>query len=464
MRRNGFAPASCSAALALLANGMQVPHHLHAATPLPTFRQTLHNDGDMRYTAEIHVGGQKLRGMLDTGSFEVMVFSKDCNKCGKKAELYDDASSATFQPGEGKSIYEFGSGKVSSYQAFDTVEIGPFKSRNQTFWKVVDTDIPLADWNMQAIVGVGPPGSAIKMDSASQTASKEPKAPAHEKEAHVKSKKGAIIHGVTIGDEDLTYSEQVLATVPSGTDHGDAVSICDQFGVRTVSVCLGDAPGSSGYFVWNDPAPTADSQLFTPLTVAGDIHWVVRMTSVKLPLQSQSDTQEIACEDGCAAVLDSGTSWIAAPPDVFLRVQAIVDSLEEEDDECSGLSDLPDFEFKLDGHSFRLPADAIIGRSDTGRGCRPLIMSSNIDTQLGKMWILGMPFFRKYYTSFSYQSRGGHMRKSIFVALAHNSCRLDSSSNLIAHRRAPVLRQQDSKKVQAPWWLPKAQALKSIKV
>eukprot|EP00401_Gymnodinium_catenatum_P023410 CAMPEP_0117489388 /NCGR_PEP_ID=MMETSP0784-20121206/17008_1 /TAXON_ID=39447 /ORGANISM="" /LENGTH=92 /DNA_ID=CAMNT_0005284111 /DNA_START=92 /DNA_END=367 /DNA_ORIENTATION=+ len=38
-------------------------------------RQLLHNDQDMLYTAAMTVGGQEMEGVLDTGSFELLVFS-----------------------------------------------------------------------------------------------------------------------------------------------------------------------------------------------------------------------------------------------------------------------------------------------------------------------------------------------------------------------------------------------------
>jgi len=47
-------------------------------------------------------------------------------------------------------------------------------------------------------------------------------------------------------------------------------------------------------------------------------------------------------------------------------------------------------------------------------------MESYAETSLGPLWILGMPFFRKYYTSFNVGR--SHSDRSLFVAHASNDC------------------------------------------
>merc|ERR1740138_816877 len=80
----------------------------------------------------------------------------------------------------------------------------------------------------------------------------------------------------------------------------------------------------------------------------------------------------LGCKDGCGAVVDTGTSLIAAPPDVIARVEQEMLKLDED---CSNLGELPDLVFNLGGREFSLPPDAYIGRvEDAGKpGLRDLL-------------------------------------------------------------------------------------------
>merc|ERR1719277_1715117 len=58
-----------------------------------------------------------------------------------------------------------------------------------------------------------------------------------------------------------------------------------------------------------------------------------------------------------------------------------------------------------------------------GRTCELLIGKIDVETQVGPMWILGMPFFREYYTTFSL---GSNLRdktaRKVYVAQADGDC------------------------------------------
>merc|ERR1719476_213284 len=51
-------------------------------------------------------------------------------------------------------------------------------------------------------------------------------------------------------------------------------------------------------------------------------------------------------------------------------------------------------------------------------GCRPLIMTMDADSQFGPLWILGMPFFRKYYTNFVFVQNIGKLSVPLATTMA----------------------------------------------
>merc|ERR1719203_1621642 len=79
---------------------------------------------------------------------------------------------------------------------------------------------------------------------------------------------------------------------------------------------------------------------------------MVKMTDVSL------GNKRIACSGGCGAVIDSGTSLIAAP---FEPYSELSNSIEDILTDCSNIGGLPELHFRLDGVPFSLPPDAYIG-------------------------------------------------------------------------------------------------------
>mmetsp|Transcript_77109 Transcript_77109/g.239588 ORF Transcript_77109/g.239588 Transcript_77109/m.239588 type:complete len:174 (-) Transcript_77109:77-598(-) len=111
-------------------------------------------------------------------------------------------------------------------------------------------------------------------------------------------------------------------------------------------------------------------------------------------------------------MLDSGTSLLAVPPAVLDSVNEAMKDLR---DDCSNLQVLPSLAFELGGARFSLPPEAyvaeIVGdvptylhlparRARREQQCQVMLMKTQSSSSAGPMWILGAPFFRKYYTTF----------------------------------------------------------------
>jgi len=425
---------------------LRVAHHQNHSRVGTPFRQPLQNLGDVQYTGEVEVGGQKLQGILDTGSFELLVLSKECQVCGDPTKLFDSAESHNFQEGDEIVQHSFGSGTTMSSRGFDTVRIGPLESKGQAFWQVFDAMMPiLEESTFGAIVGVGPPDSASKIEEQEDGGQDVPM-------AMTKMHKGQHLQ---------------MTGKPASPE---VSSVCSQFGVQTFSVCIGQQSGSHGFFVWDDAPPQRQGREFTAVEVAGEIHWAGRMTDVQMGHVEAKDSFTL-CKDGCAAVIDSGTSLIAAPSSVIQEVEEALVSLRED---CSNLGDMPDLVFELGGEKFSLPPDAYIGQIvDHGAPalkdilhfrfrsrhytCVPLFMNIDVDSQLGPMWILGLPFFRKYYTTFSFDTTSSPVKKFMSMALADDECNPADSSALLGGKRSEMQPKKiDLSQLRVPRWAEEA--------
>ncbi|CAK0882644.1 unnamed protein product [Prorocentrum cordatum] len=181
--------------------------------------------------------------------------------------------------------------------------------------------------------------------------------------------------------------------------------------------------------------------------------------------------------------------------------------------DCNRMNSLPDLHFELDGQRFSLPPDAYVGnvygssmkamgegrsaeipkmksRMALGEGnreaptrdqmsCEPALMHITMDSTLGPVWILGMPFFRKYYSVFRQPNREKNLGPSFYVAAATSDCNTANSASMEsgllggsgnAREREHELvngswahghraREVDMSKVQVPSWVHRASKL-----
>jgi hypothetical protein len=322
------------------------------------YKQTLHNYQNVQYYADFNIGGQELTGIFDTGSFELLVRSSRCGHCVHPTPPYDRKKSATYSENGTVTKHVFGSGPCVSVMGYDTVSVGPdLHSTGQAFWEITDHRIQVLDTaKFAAIVGIGP---------------------------------------------NFAYGNTEKTLLMS-------------YGVDEFSICLQKPSGSVGFLTWG---PTDDSALgagdqFTA-RVVGKHHWVTHLRNVSFAGKANGPCGE----EGCAAIIDSGTSLIAAPG---IALMALGEQIPPIAEDCSNLHELPVLEFNIDGHRFELPPQAYVMRV-TGATleaeniwdilffkpkirkldmCMPAFMQMDMMSQFGPVWILGMPFFRYYHTTF----------------------------------------------------------------
>jgi len=352
----------------------------------------LRNFQNVQYFGTFTAGDQELPVIYDTGSFDVILLSTLCTNCAQGPAMYDQKKSMTFDNGDGvMAQHVFGSGPVLSKRGMETCHVGPVSSpmvaTGMPFWQVVDHEIDVWDKysEFSGIVGLG--HSAHTPEMAGNTTSQ-------------------------------AVPERVLL---------------ERLGVDTFSICLerstGAAPG------WISFGPQVDSfrqsTAFRHIEVVGQIHWAVVMTQLTA---GGLETGYDPCSPSCAAIIDSGTSLIAAPPAVLSRLAPVFDKISKD---CSNLGDLPDITFHLGTELIILPPaiyvmqvthyvekpqtvwEAMVEPPELVpvTECVPAFMPMDKMTgQHGPVWILGMPFLRYYYTVFERKP------KAIHIAYADPGC------------------------------------------
>jgi hypothetical protein len=348
----------------------------------------LSNFQNVQYMGPLVIGGQTLPVVYDTGSFEMVIMSDLCDgqSCKRPAgPVYSAGKSATFKQGTGKEhTHVYGSGPVTSTQALETVILGdsssPLVAQDMPFWQVVDHDVDVWNkWsNFSGIIGMGHSPHAPNNDAR---------------------------------DED----DEVWNT--------NEKSLLEMVGVTAFSICLERSSGTPpGWLVLGPTAETAQHDAtFVHVPVVGKIHWGVVMTSLKGGGMESYD----ACSPSCAAIVDSGTSLIAAPRQAMEALAPVFNMI---DPGCN-LDNLPDITFNLGDGQITIPpaiyvirmtgyveeqqniVESLFGppRLREVTQCVPAFMEINMNTKYGPMWILGMPFLRYYYTVFQREPKSLHM-------------------------------------------------------
>eukprot|EP00747_Dinoflagellata_sp_TGD_P030335 gnl/TRDRNA2_/TRDRNA2_134556_c0_seq3.p1 gnl/TRDRNA2_/TRDRNA2_134556_c0~~gnl/TRDRNA2_/TRDRNA2_134556_c0_seq3.p1 ORF type:complete len:526 (-),score=70.33 gnl/TRDRNA2_/TRDRNA2_134556_c0_seq3:84-1661(-) len=348
-----------------------------SATKTPSFMLMLDNYKFVQYTAPFTLDGQELPVIYDTGSFEIIVLSDLCKDCDVTVPVYSSKKSDTFKPGSRDiKTHYFGSGAVTSKQGLETVHIGeessPLSVVDMPFWQVLEHHV--GNWGRQAqfsgIVGLG----------------HTDRVPIHE-------------------DEDSNPDKVLLER--AGVQE---FAFCLE---RTRSIPHTEYYNAPGWLVFGpEVANMKNEPGFRTVPVVGEKHWGVKLSNFA-PGVAKFDP----CVPSCGAIVDSGTSLIAADEKVIRALEPLFEAVEED---CSNIDQLPDLVFDLDGKRFVLPPAAYVMeveqlrtptklavvnmlvnvRPSREKTCVPAFAQLDGTTPYGPLIILGMPFLRYYFTVF----------------------------------------------------------------
>lgn len=405
-------------------------------------RQQLQNDDDVSFIGKIQVGGQTMAVIPDTGSFEIVLFSDQCTSCGMLDALYHANASSTVRHGPLQAKQSYGSGATMSQEAYDDVSVESMLVKGQMFWEVRSADMPiLSASTFQGIFGLGPPSSNSQMTLEEFTRGK------------------AEVEQLKKDGMDTSPYEPALKNLHDVYEFSKTEGLwLTALAMRSFSICLVPGSREPGFMIYDDDSVDRHPTQFTSVHSIGKMYWSTKLTQVTLG----SDTLDCERRE-CTAIMDTGTSLIAAPSDV-------VDELERKFNEQSGICDnlsvLPHLEFVLDGKQLSLPPEAYVGtiegelpdsaldlipslrhqrdmhRERSTETCSLLLMRMDVQSDGPREWIFGLPFFRQYYTTFRLHP-DSRAAESMHFAKANKLCEIGEPSNLrvpqgLDHGTAPL--------------------------
>lgn len=431
---------------------LTLSHPFAAAEHPKAHRQRLTNVGGVLYTAMVEVGGQPLSAIVDSGSFELLVMSKKCFDCGDATRLYNDRKSTGFRAGTLAAQHAFGSGVTLSRQASDSFRVGTFRVPHQDFWEVTSAEMGILQTSpFQVILGLGPPEGALRLAQDSRD--------------------WQVAEAKRIRMSDISkYAEAVRAVqrAQAVMDYTkNRKGVLDALHIQSYSICLERDEGAGGVLVWADDVVRHFPSMFVHVALAGSGQWSVELSDFSISRHpaahgKHTPATTIGCASKpCRAIIDSGTSAIVAPQFVVDALRKVV---SEWDGTCSDLSGLPYLEFALGSKPFTLPPSSYIaevtqpsmasfhaaelhmagrqaeqpGEGGGFRRCVLLMLSLDAAETDNGEWILGMPFFKEYYTNFQLRRQGdGEIERAVAIAAAGEDCKPVGGQAALVRSSAP---------------------------
>jgi hypothetical protein len=300
-----------------------------------------------QYYGEISLGtpAQVFNVIFDTGSSDLWVASSNCNdSCGRHAK-YDSSKSSTYVANGTTFDIMYGSGPVSGYQSFDTLNMGGLVLASQEFAEVTDA---------------GGLGAAYKLGKFDGIL-------------------GMAFPVLSVNDVEPPFFSLV-----------DAGLVQEE----VFSFYLGNSRTDKGELVLGgvDPAHYTGEFSYVPLRVA--TYWEITLGNVLVNGDSFMTSSETK------AIVDSGTSILTGPSSEVAKIAAALGAKPFIEGEYLMACDYsaPSIVFNINGKDYELtPTDYLIPDGDI---CLLGLMALDISEPTGPLWILGDVFMRKYYTVF----------------------------------------------------------------
>ncbi|XP_063145245.1 pepsin A-like [Candoia aspera] len=310
--------------------------------------EPLQNYMDIEYIGTIYIGTppQQFTVLFDTGSSNLWVPSVYCSShaCSDH-NRFNPQQSSTFQATSQSVSITYGTGSMTGFLGYDTVQVGSIQVTNQIF-------------------------------GLSQT---EP---------------GSFLYYSPFdGILGLAYPALSASGATPVFDNMMSEGLVSQ-DLFSVYLSSDDQSGSFVMFGGVDPSYYSGSLNWVPLSA--ELYWQITLDSITI------NGQSIACSGGCQAIVDTGTSLLAGPPNGIANIQNYIGGSQDSSGQyivnCNAINSLPDIVFTINGIEFPLPASAYIRQTQSY--CFSGFEDIAISTQSGELWILGDVFIRQYYCVF----------------------------------------------------------------
>lgn len=326
----------------------------YGGTPEP-----LTNYLDAQYYGEITIGTppQKFKVVFDTGSSNLWIPSSLCSITDIACWLhnkYDHTESKTYVQNGTDFQIRYGSGSLTGFCSEDNVMIASITAHNQTFAEAVkQPGITFVAAKFDGILGLGYPSIAVN---------------------RIQPVFNTLIASKAVASPQFSF---YLDRNPSDKVGGE--------------LYLGGADSSryTGDFDWH--------------AVTRQAYWQIKMDSVVVGKNSTT-----ACNGGCQAIVDSGTSLLAGPKAEIEKINQAIGAIPFLAGEwlvlCSNIPNMPNVNFVLSGKTYTLtPQDYVLQESAANQTmCVSGFLGMDIPPPAGPLWILGDVFMGKYYVSFDF--------------------------------------------------------------
>jgi len=319
----------------------------------------LSNFMNAQYFTEISLGNppQTFKVVLDTGSSNLWVPSKDCTSIACFLHTkYDSSASSTYKANGTKFEIHYGSGSMEGFVSNDVLTIGDLHIKKQDFAEATkEPGLAFAFGKFDGILGLGYNSISVN---------------------HITPPFYSMIEQGLIDEPVFSFR---IGT--SENDGGEAI-----FGGIDLSA------------------------------YRGDIHYVpVRRKAyweVELPKVSFGD--DVLELEHTGAAIDTGTSLIAVPTDIAEMLNTQIGAKKSWNGQyqldCAKVPSLPELTFHFGGKAYPLKGtDYILDIQGT---CISAFTGMDINLPGGSLWIIGDVFLRKYYTVYD------HGKDAVGFALA----------------------------------------------
>ncbi|KAM7054832.1 chymosin-like [Molossus nigricans] len=318
--------------------------------------EPLFNYLDCQYFGKITIGTppQEFTVVFDTGSSDLWVPSVYCksNAC-QNHHRFDPAKSSTFQDmGEPLTI-QYGTGSMEGVLGYDTVTVSSIVDRHQTVGLSTQEPGDVFTYSQfDGILGLAYPSLASE-------------------------------YSVPVFDNMMNkhlVAQDLFSVYMSRNGQGSMLT-------------LGaiDTSYYTGPLHW------------VPITVQE--YWQFTVDSVTV------DGVVVACDGGCQAILDTGTSMLVGPSSDILSIQKAIGATQSQfgmfDINCGSLSSMPSVVFEIHGKKYPLPPSAYT--SQDADFCTSGFQGDDSSEQ----WILGDVFIREYFSVFDRANNRVGLAKAI---------------------------------------------------
>ncbi|XP_051891097.1 gastricsin-like [Pristis pectinata] len=324
--------------------------HLFPGYQTEAADEPLLNNIDNFYYGPITIGtpAQSFEVLFDTGSSNLWIASIYCDSptC-RNHNRYNPQQSSTFSTNKQTFEIFYGSGSLTGFFGYDTVNVAGISIPNQEFGlSVTEPGTAFYYSKFDGILGLSYP--ALSAGGATP-----------------------VFDGMM---NDHLVSQPIfsvyLGSVPNSPNGGEVT-----FGGI-------DSSKYTGQIVW--------------VSVLQELYWLIPMQGVLL------NGQSTFCSQGCQAMVDTGTSYLTAPSQELTELLQYIGATENEYGEfvvnCNDVANMPSLTFIINGAELTIPASAYIRTSYDY--CFAALEATYLSapTDDGPFWILGDVFLREFYS------------------------------------------------------------------